>query len=171
MMNSYTYSDAQTFTRTHASHISAKVATDLKRMQRFYGSPSDREIAMYEEELIEFLKEGYVKSVIYGFQRNGSWIEPTLFYEARDILEANANSDDPGRLFPGADIRKAIFNSYLFYSSLWACLTLAQKENFNKRLPFSRSEAPNPSISGYLSSDLIYSAGGRSLERMTLRSY
>ena len=40
------------------SHIAAKVATDLKRMQRFYGKPSDERIAAYEAEATEFLKEG-----------------------------------------------------------------------------------------------------------------
>ena len=34
------------------SPLASKVATDLKRMQRFYGSPSDADIASYEVEVI-----------------------------------------------------------------------------------------------------------------------
>jgi len=46
-------SDSVSFTVTHARHMAAKVATDLKRMQRLYGAPSDPSIADYEGELIE----------------------------------------------------------------------------------------------------------------------
>ena len=52
-----------TFTVTHARHMAAKVATDLKRMQRLYGSPSDASIASYEAELIELMKAGYLGAV------------------------------------------------------------------------------------------------------------
>ena len=44
MTRSYTDTGTQTFSRAHAKRISFKVATDLKRMQRFYGRPTDREI-------------------------------------------------------------------------------------------------------------------------------
>ena len=40
-VHSYSYTESTTFTVTHARHMAAKVATDLKRMQRFYGKPSD----------------------------------------------------------------------------------------------------------------------------------
>ena len=56
MSYSYTFSETATFTITHARHIAAKVATDLKRMQRFYGEPSDIRIKNYETEVIELLK-------------------------------------------------------------------------------------------------------------------
>lgn len=48
MSYSYSYTESSTFTLTHAKHMAAKVATDLKRMQRFYGSPSDAKIAEFE---------------------------------------------------------------------------------------------------------------------------
>ena len=35
MSYSLSYTESLTFTVTHARHMSAKVATDLKRMQRF----------------------------------------------------------------------------------------------------------------------------------------
>ena len=59
MSYSYSLSESETFTVTHARHMAAKVATDLKRMQRFYGSPSDSEITDYEAEVTAFLKAGY----------------------------------------------------------------------------------------------------------------
>ncbi len=58
MTGSYTQSSTSTFTITHARHMAAKLAADLKRMQRFYGAPSDDRIAAYETEVVELLKAG-----------------------------------------------------------------------------------------------------------------
>ena len=171
MSYSATYTESETFTRTHARHMAAKVATDLKRMQRFYGRPSDDEIVDYEAEAIEFLKEGYLGTVRYGFRRNGNWIEPTLSYTARDLEGAAANNDDPGRVRPGADIRGASFYSYLTHNLWWGLQDTAKQQNFLSRLPFRRSGAPEPGVDGYLSADRVYSAGGRALERATVRSW
>jgi hypothetical protein len=171
MSLSYTISEPITFTVTHARHIAAKVATDLKRMQRFYGAPTDEEIAEYEVEIAEFLKAGYLGTVTYGFRRDGKWIEPTLLYTARDFAGASSNDDDPGRIRPGADISGATFYSYLTYSSSWSRLSEADKELFRRQLPFRRSGAPEPGISGYLSNDRTYSAGGRALDRASVRSF
>lgn len=171
MSYSITYTDTETFTRTHARHMAAKVATDLKRLQRFYGHPSDGRIADFEAEVIEFLKEGYLGTVRYGFRRNGNWIEPTLSYSARDLEGASANDDDPGRVLPGADTRGASFYSYLTYSLWWEVQNAAEQARFLSRLPFQRGGAPEPGIDGYLSADRVYSAGGRALERATVRSW
>ena len=60
MSQSYTISESTSFTITHARHMAAKVATDLKRMQRLYGLPGDAAIAQYESEVIALLKAGYL---------------------------------------------------------------------------------------------------------------
>ena len=78
MSYSYTISTLTSFTVTHARHIAAKVATDLKRLQRFYGKPSDSDITNYESEIVELLKRRYLGTVSYGYKRDGEWIEPTL---------------------------------------------------------------------------------------------
>jgi hypothetical protein len=111
MSYSYTLSETETFTVTHARHMAAKVATDLKRMQRLYGSPGDLAIAGYEAEITEFLKAGYLGTVAYGFRHDGNWIEPTLRYTPRELAGAAANDDDPGRVRPGANIDGASFYS------------------------------------------------------------
>ena len=171
MSYSYTISDTTTFTVTHARHMAAKVATDLKRMQRLYGSPSDGDIADYETEIIEVLKAGYLGTVTHGFRCDGQWIEPTLRYTARDLAGDSANDDDPGRVRRGADITGATFYSYMTYSASWDSLTEAEKDAFKDGLPFKRGGAPEPGISGYLSVDRTYSSGGRALDRASVRSY
>jgi len=171
MSYSFTATDSVTFSHTHAQHIAAKVSADLKRLQRFYGQPSDGDIALYEAEIIVFLKAGYLGTVTYGFWKSGNWIEPALRYRALDLAGASANDDDPGRVSASADISGASFYSYLTFSDAWDKATAAEKAAFESLRPFSRGGAPAPGISGYLSEDKTYSAGGRAMARSTIRSY
>lgn len=171
MSYSFTNSETQTFTLTHAKHLASKVAADLKRIQRLYGFPSDSTITSYEDELIEFLQKGYLLEVTYGFQKDDKWIEPTLRYTARDLSGMMAGDDDPGKIKPNANISGADFTSYLIKNSTYHNLSLAEQESFQNSLPFKRTGAPAPSIHGYLSSDKIYSSGGKSLDRSSVKSY
>ena len=170
-MNSYTESGTQVFTVTHAKHIASKVATDLKRLQRFYSDPSDAQIANYEAEMIEFLKNGYLGTVTYGFKKDGNWIEPTLRYTARDLSGMASSDDDPGRVQPNKNITGAQFYSFLTYSPAWEKLTQAEKDKFHTTVPFQRGGASEPGINGYLSSDKVYSSGGKALDRSIVKSY
>lgn len=171
MSYSYTFSESQTFTVTHARHIASKVATDLKRIQRFYGNPSDYMIEKYEAEIIEYLKNGYLGSVTYGFKKSENWIEPTLKYTSKELAGLSANDDDPGRIRASANIEGAGFYSYLTYSSIWYSLTKTEQDNFQRTLPIQRIGAEEPGISGYLSNDKTYSSGGRALDRSIIKSY
>src|SRR5690348_16806469 len=63
MSISYSITETESFTITHARRIASKVATDLKRFQRFYGSPSDERIDQYEIELTLLLKHDAVDNV------------------------------------------------------------------------------------------------------------
>lgn len=168
---SYTLTNTQTFTATHAKHIAAKVATDLKRIQRLYGEPTDNRINNYETEIIELLKKGYIDTVTYGYRRDGKWIEPTLRYTAKDLANTSTNDDDPGRIRPRANIDNASFGSFLTYSSAWDKLTTEEKKNFKATLPFQRGDGDIPGVSGYFNQDKTYSSGGRALDRSTLKSY
>lgn len=170
-MSSFTITESTTFTITHARHMAAKFAADLKRMQRFYGHPSDIDIAKYENEVIELLKAGYFGTLTVGFLRNSQWIEPTLRYTAQDLAGMSANDDDPGRLRPSLNISGATFHNYLTYSPAWGALTDKEQDAFKKRLPFYRTNMTQPTISGYLIDDKTYSAGGRALSRASVRNY
>lgn len=167
----YTITETKTFTLTHARHLAAKVAADLKRMQRFYHAPDDAHIERLEGEITELLRQGYLGTVTYGFKRNGNWIEPTLRYTARE-LAGDSMDDDPGRVRPAANVTGASFYSYLTYSSAWYALPSAQREAIEQQLPVQRTGAPEPSVSGgYFADDKTYSSGGRALGRASVRSY
>lgn len=170
-MNSFTVSHTNTFTVTHARHIAAKVATDLKRVQRFYNHPSNERIEQFEKEIVELLKGGYIDHVTFGFQRNDNWIEPTLRYTAKELASDQGFGDDPGKIVPGKDVSGASFYSYLVYSPAWSALSSSQKADVEKQLPFSRTTANEPGINGVLVPDRTYSAGGKALDRYSVRSY
>ncbi len=171
MSTSFTTTETTTFTYTHARHISAKVAADLKRMQRFYDAPSDARIAEFEEELRILLRYGCLGTVTYGFRRNGMWIEPMIIYTARDLEGASADDNDPGRIYPGANISRASFGSYLVYGPGWYQLTKIQQDALEALIPVKRSHALEPARNGYLSYDKTYSAGGRALNRASLVNF
>jgi HORMA domain-containing protein len=166
-MTTYTYSASRTFTITHARHIAAKVATDLKRVRRLYGEPGDAQISEYEAEVVAFMKAGYLGSVTYGFRRHGEFIPPTLFYTASQ-LGISGQNDDPGRIRPGYDVTGASFYSFLLYSPAWYNATDGERKAFKATLPFQRVSAEEPSARGYQVSDRHYSAGGHTLSRSTL---
>lgn len=172
MTFSTTFTESTTYTITHARHVGAKVATDLRRIQRLYeGRPDDSQIADYEAEIIALMKAGYVDHVTYGFKRDGVFIEPSLRYTAAEILGSAAIDDDPGKIRPGANVTGATFTSFLSYTWAWWGLSEAQRATVKSNLPFQRSTGTEPGISGYLDQDRTYSAGGRSLQRATLRSF
>lgn len=169
MSSSYTSTATNTFTITHARHISAKVSTDLKRMQRFYDQPSSQKITDFEEEIAQLLKNGYLDTVTFGFKRDGQWIEPTIRYTASEL--SYGIDDTPGTISANADVSRATFYSYLTYSEKFESLTQQEKDDFKKTLPIKRGYADEPSVSGHYENDKTYSSGDRSLSRKTLRSY
>lgn len=169
MSYSNTITETKTFTATHAKHIAAKVATDLKRIQRFYDSPSDSRITQFETEIIELLKYGYLQKVTYGFKEKENWIEPTLSYTAKEL--DNSVSDDPGKIRANRNISNSSFYSFLEYSDIWYQLSESERQSFKNTLPFTRDTADTPGISGYLENDRTYASGGRALSRSSVRSY
>ncbi|RYE43520.1 MAG: hypothetical protein EOP48_22885 [Sphingobacteriales bacterium] len=159
----------QTFTATNAKYLASKVSADLKRIQRFYGFPTDANIALYEQELAEYLKRGFLEKVTYGFRKNGKFIEPSLVYTAQDIAGYSATDDDPGKIRPGADVSGASFGSYLIHNSEYDKMTVTETQAFVNGLPISRTGSPEPGIDGYLNSDNSYSSGGKSLNRSSVK--
>jgi len=172
MSYAFSLTESQTFTVVHARHIGAKVATDLKRMQRLYGSMTDQRIAELEGEVIELLRQGYLGTVTYGFRRNGEWIEPTLRYTAKELVDGTID-DDPGRIRHGLNIDGATFHSYLTYSAAWDKLTYEEQQAVEKKLPLQRTGSAEPKVAAnsYFSNDKTYSAGGRALGRSSVRSF
>lgn len=170
-MSSYTTTQTSSFTITHARYIASKVATDLKRFQRFYGAPSDEWIDRYEGELAGLLKHDAVDNVVYGFQRNSLWTPASVRYRAIPGGSLMAD-DDPGKIRPGVDVTGARFTSFLSYSNSWFDLTPDERERIESGLPIQRTHSSPPALeTGAWSDDLNYSAGGRGLGRSSVRTW
>jgi len=167
-MESSSYTFNTTFTLTNAKYLASKIATDLKRIQRFYGYPTDKQISDYEAEITELLKEGYLDNITYGFRRNGIWIKPTIKYDSIELSSGNTD-DDPGKIVVGADISNATFGSFLCKNRKFDNLSQTERDSFLKKLPIQRSDGSNPQSDGYFSNDLTYGSGGRSINRSSLK--
>ncbi|HEY4131976.1 MAG TPA: hypothetical protein VGM50_15295 [Gemmatimonadaceae bacterium] len=169
MSTSFTTTASETFTVTHARHIASKVATDLHRFQRFYGSPSTTDIAQYEQELVVLLKYDYLKDVIYGFKRAGKWTEAAVRYVALPDGRLSGD-DDPGKIRPGFDISNATFGSFLCYNDRWGLLSASQQDEVTREYSLARTTASTPTLeAGWWQDDLNYYAGGRGIGRSVVR--
>lgn len=168
-MSSFTTTRTESFTRTHARKIASKVATDLRRLSRFYGRPGLVEIGEYEEELIELLKYDAINEVTYGFKEDGEWITAVKY---KSVDGALVEDGTPGQLRAGFDVSNAYFTSFLSYSDSWFELSQDERDTIKEGLAIQRSTGTEPGIkNGYWTRDLDYSAGGRALERSRIQSY
>lgn len=158
------------FTVTNARYLASKVAADLRQMQRLYGTPSDEMIADYLLELIILLRGGYLKSVQYGFRRNGNWIL-TLAYTV-DATGHLTTDTRAGGVYAHADTSGATFYSYLCRTDAWFSLTPAQREAIESTLPVVRTPANEPGAEGgYWEADRSYASGGVGVVRRTYRPW
>lgn len=127
------------------------------------------QIDLYEEELTELMRYDAVGEVTYGFRKDGEWITAAKYRAVDGSLVAD---DLPGALRAGFDVTGASFCSFLSYSDAWFNLSAAEREQIESRLPFSRGTGNEPTVKyGYWSQDLSYSAGGRALQRSSIRRY
>jgi len=168
-MATYTTSKTSSFTVVHARRIASKVATDLMRFHRYYGSPSTSRIDQFDRELVELLQHNAVDEVTYGFRKNNQWITAVKYKAVDGELVAD---DVPGSLRAVDDLNGATFGSFLAYSTAWFALSATERERIEARLPFERGVGDEPTVQGgYWADDLSYSAGGRGLRRASIRRY
>lgn len=163
----YTTTQSETFTVTDAQHIAAKVATDLKRMQRFYEKPSDGEIDDYEKEAIALLRGDYLDTVTYGFHRDGNWIVALRYAARHGVLIVD---DPPGRVPMRGHVLDCVFNSVLQGNKKWHSLTENEKTRIYREAGVvSLRRVPGNDYNGEWHTDRTYSAGGRGVVRCVLR--
>ncbi len=160
-----------TSTDSYARHISAKVASDLKRLQRLYGvgQPTDKEINDYQEEMRILLYYEYLHAVTYGFRRDDKWIVALKYQAIGDQL--HNDGDDPGGITPGQNIRGTRFTSFLAYSTNWFCLSEGRRREHENEIPVRRVEGIEPSIDGIWTEDKRYVAGGLGVQRTMLEKH
>lgn len=165
----YSYTVSETFTLTHAKHLAAKVMTDLRLLQTFYGAPSDVRMEQYHEELITLLLGGYLKSITYGFKKDDKWLAgATLQYTAS--TNGVLSDDSPGRIYAGAVVSGAHWSSFLEKNSKFSNLSPTERGRIEESLPLKRVDGEMSQADGCWVSEKSYTSGGQSMERKILKS-
>lgn len=168
-MHTYTLSTARTFTRTSAQHVASKVAADLRRLQSYYGSPTDEWLTMYRDELIELLAGGYLATVEYGFRRDERRVL-SLLYTVH--LDGSMADEHAGSVPARVDTMGARWFSYLSYNDTWRRLADDEKMKIQATLPFRRATGTAPEDGdGYWHEDRSYASDGTGTRRQVFRPY
>lgn len=153
-----TTSSTTTFTRTNARYIASKIAADLRQMQLFYDKPTSSQIDEYVEEAVEYLAASYLKSVEYGFRKDGDWLV-SLRYEVR--YDGTLTDGAPGGVYPHADTTGASFYSFLSQNSSFFNLSSSAQDDFKGKLPIDRTPGQEPGhVNGYWVPGNTYASGG-----------
>lgn len=166
---SYTLTETRSFTITHARYVASKIAADLELVHAYHGRPSEQRVTEFAEEAALILAARYLKSLEYGFRRDGRTVF-ALKYAARSDGTLAAD-DAPGRVY--ADVKASdTFYSYLEYNDSFWRLSQAERDRFEATLPFKRggADAPQASSSGYWEQTRTYSSNGEGVIRHIFRT-
>jgi hypothetical protein len=168
---STTFTRSQSFTITHARHLSSKVAADMHLCCAYYGYPFESSIAAYAEELALLLKDGYLSTYEFGFKKDGLRYL-TWHYVVRS--DGSLSSDDrAGKLLSTYDVSAATYFNFVNKSAKWWNLSKAERDSVERTLPVSRGtgEEPRDGNGYWVHQDRNYFAGGESLSRGTFRPF
>ena len=170
MSNSYTTTSTQTFTLTHAKELGSRVIADMRSCNRLYGHPATDSLDDYFNELVELLRNGYLKTYEFGFKSDGNRVL-SWFYEVSPCGDLEGGS--PGGLFTRGDIVGCSYFNFTKRSTKWWALDDKQRDRFDDTLPFRRSsgQAPTDGDGYWLHNDRGYAAGGQQITRRTFRPH
>jgi hypothetical protein len=165
---SYSFTKTESFTITHARHLSSKVAADMYLCAQYYGKPTEETIRRYAEELAQYLNEGYIEEYEFGYKRDEKRVVSWRYKaDANGVLTTD---DRSGKIVPYVDVTGATFFNYLTQNSRFFALPQDQRDKFKADLPVERTSGDPPSDGpGYWTSDRNYYAGGQGLGRQTFQ--
>jgi len=161
---SSSYSTTETFSLSHARHISSRVAADMRQMSRYYGYPDEAGIDDFLEELAQYLVKGYLHSFEIGFKRDGRRLF-TLYYEV--LSDGSLSDSRAGGVPAGIDIEGASPFNFLRPSEAFGRMAQSQQEAFRAKLPIKRvfGQAPVDGNGRWITEDRSYAAAGTGLRR------
>ncbi len=160
----HSYTTTQTFTRTDARYIAGKVAADLRQLSQAYGEPTEEHIDNLLGELTEYLVDGYLDRITYGFRKGDQWVV-ALRYKGTEIGSLTTD-DRSGRVPRGADVTNASWCSHLVLNSKWEALSPEKRASYERALPIQRTNGtePSPGARGWIE-DKTYSSSGGGVRR------
>jgi len=167
---SYTYTTTETFTKTHARRLAAKVVADMHQCQTWYGGISDAEIEEYQEELAVMLLGGYVKSYEFGFKTSDDRRVVAWRYTVGPAGDLQGGRS--GGLYSQAEVAGAKTFNFMTYSDEWHALDAAEKDKTKASHPINRvSGQPPQDGNGYWETSRTYVSGGAAVTREEFRPW
>lgn len=130
------------FTITDARYVGAKVGADLRLLHDLYGRPDLVGIDNFVEEAALLLKDGYLKTVDYGFRDSTNAWKLRLRYTA--TAGGQLLNSRPGSLPTTAAVAGYSFYSYLIYSPAFYDLSALGRATVLAKLPVPRLGADEP---------------------------
>lgn len=130
------------FTITDARYVGAKIGADLRLLHDLYGRPDLARIDDFVEEAALLLKDGYLKTVDYGFKDSSNAWKLRLRYTATaggQLLNCR-----PGSLPTTVAVAGRSFCSYLIYSPAFHNLSALSRATVLATLPVQRTDADEP---------------------------
>src|SRR2546430_4519458 len=140
---SYSYTTSETFTRTDARRLAAKVAADMHQCQRRYGYPSDDKIEEFIQELAVLLLGGFVESYEFGYKTADERRVVSWLYTVGPAGDLEGGRS--GGLYLNADVSTAQPFNFLHYSSAWFALSGEEKTKVKASHPVLRTDGSPPS--------------------------
>lgn len=169
MTGTMTATQTRTFTITEARYVTSKIAADLDSLRMQYGGLTAQRATEFAEEAAILLSKRALKSVEYGFKRNGA-IVFSMRYEVK--ADGSLDADDrPGKIPYGMSLGDAVFYSYLRYSDAFNALPAADRAAVEASLPLQRNGSGEPALAqgGQWESSRTYSKNGEGVERLMYR--
>ncbi len=139
--NVFRFSDVETFNVTDIMYLAAKIKTDLMRLHRYYGEPSEQLIDDLHDELVLAMKYDMIKSVTYGFCVGFKWVKG-LHYEMRQGGVCTGD-EDPGGIAYKKLPEGAVWHSVLEFNGNWKN-NKSDYKDFKRQSPIDRGKEPAP---------------------------
>jgi hypothetical protein len=167
---SYSYTTTDTFTKSHARRLAAKVAADMHQCQLRYGHPTDSDIENYQQELAVLLLGGYVKSYEFGYKTTEGRRVLSWFYTPGPAGDLEGGRS--GGLYMLADVSNAKSFNFLSYSSEWDALSTEEQDKIEASHPINRTTGSAPEDGdGYWDSSRLYVSGDVAVTRKEFRPW
>jgi Bacterial HORMA domain family 1 len=132
------------FTITDAREVGARVGADLRLLNSLYGQPTLPSIDDYAEEVALLLRDGYLRTVDYGFKDTSTNVwKVRLRYTAttgRQLVNSR-----PGSLPTNLAVAEYGFYSFLAYSTSFDALNASYQAAILADIPVNRVSAAEPS--------------------------
>jgi hypothetical protein len=153
------FTTTESFTKTHARRLAAKVAADMHQCRQLYGSPAESSIEAYQDELVVMLAGQYLEAYEFGFETTDERRVVTWRYTVSSTGDLVGGRS--GGLFAAADVSRAQLFNQRTPNAAWWGLSPAERERIEGQHSVRRVTKSGPTDgNGYWAEERVYDSGG-----------